>query len=150
MGSSTESVLYEFILHNRRIFQRLKTVSNEMLEDSGINASQRAVLEFLNEHQPQTVPQLARDKAVSRQHIQSVVNDLLERDLVECIENPAHKRSVLIQLTDSGAKLFKTIQKKEFQLLMKMKEIFPEKKLSDAVKLLKDMDEYLASDQWKS
>jgi hypothetical protein len=40
----------------------------------------RAVLEFLSRHGPASVPQIARRRFVTRQHIQALVNGLMEQD----------------------------------------------------------------------
>ena len=66
---------------------------------------------------PQTVLQIARDKPVSQQHIQQLVNELLEKGLVETIANPAHKRSAFIQHTTRGASLFEKLSALENRLL---------------------------------
>jgi DNA-binding MarR family transcriptional regulator len=39
---------------------------------------------------------------VSRQHIQTIVNELLHEGLVELRDNPAHRRSCLVALTAAG------------------------------------------------
>lgn len=54
---------------------------------------------------PQTVPQLARARPVSRQHIQVIANEAAADGLIEFIDNPAHKRSKLLRLTPKGTKL---------------------------------------------
>ena len=105
MTELMSSPLYQVIWRTRRLFQRLRATGEELHEDSGITPSQRAVLEFLSQHQPQTVPQMARENSVTRQHIQIIVNKLLEDGLVECISNPAHNRSSLIQMTSSGRQI---------------------------------------------
>ena len=51
---------------------------------------------------PQTVPQLARARPVSRQRIQQIANEAAVEGLIEFINNPAHKKSKLMQLTDLG------------------------------------------------
>ncbi len=145
MKKSAPSVLYQLIWQTRRLFQRLRSTSEELLEGSGINASHRAVLEFLHLKQPQTVPGIANEKSVSRQHIQTVVNDLLGLGLIHSIENPAHKRSSLLQLTRRGKTLFESIQKKEALFLQKMEKQFSEKELISALNTLKSIDDYLAS-----
>ncbi len=58
---------------------------------------------------PQTVPQLARIRPVSRQHIQKIANEAEAEGLIEFIDNPAHKRSRLIQLTERGRALHKQL-----------------------------------------
>ena len=77
MASNPEE-MYQLVWWTRRLFQQLRVTSEELMEGTGINASQRAVLEFLYGHPAQTVSQMAREKNVSRQHIQTVVNNLLE------------------------------------------------------------------------
>ena len=103
----------QLIWQIRRLFQKLTSESNEFLTIYGITASQRAVLEFLDHKDPETLANMARAHDVSRQHIQQIVNDLLEKQLVTTIENPAHKRSFLVQRTDKGNQLFADIKKTE-------------------------------------
>jgi DNA-binding MarR family transcriptional regulator len=62
----------------------------------------RAVLEFLQAQGPTPVPHIARSRGVSRQHIQTIVNELLDEGLVELRDNPAHRRSCLVALTAAG------------------------------------------------
>lgn len=62
----------------------------------------RAVLEFLQACGPTPVPRIARSRGVSRQHIQTIVNELLHEGLVELRDNPAHRRSCLVALTAAG------------------------------------------------
>ena len=51
---------------------------------------------------PQTVPQLAGARPVSRQHIQQIANQAEADGLIAFIDNPAHKKSKLVSLTDAG------------------------------------------------
>jgi DNA-binding MarR family transcriptional regulator len=67
-----------------------------------VTAPMRAVLEFLQARGPAPVPNIARSRGVSRQHIQTIVNELLSEGLVELRDNPAHRRSCLVALTAVG------------------------------------------------
>jgi DNA-binding MarR family transcriptional regulator len=67
-----------------------------------VSAPMRAVLEFLQAQGPTPVPRIARSRGVSRQHIQTIVNELLDEGLVELRDNPAHRRSCLVALTTVG------------------------------------------------
>jgi DNA-binding MarR family transcriptional regulator len=67
-----------------------------------VSAPMRAVLEFLQTQGPTPVPRIARSRGVSRQHIQTIVNELLDEGLVELRDNPAHRRSCLVALTAVG------------------------------------------------
>lgn len=58
---------------------------------------------------PQTVPQIARARPVSRQRMQRLANDLAADGLVEFIDNPAHRKSKLVRLTPKGEAAFEEI-----------------------------------------
>jgi len=141
--------IYELVWCTRRLFQQLRVTSDELLKGTGINASQRAVLEFLDQHQPQTVSSMARERTVSRQHIQTLVNDLLTLKLVKAQENPAHKRSPLISITEQGKKLFKKITRAEAKVLDSMADEFSGKSISTSIRTIKAINDYLQSEQWK-
>lgn len=64
--------------------------------------SQKELLLDLKERGPQTVPQLARYRRVSRQHVQVIANRLIEAGLIVTQPNPAHLRSCLLGLTPAG------------------------------------------------
>ena len=96
--------LRQAILAVRRLFHVLAGTAGRAHADLGITASMRAVMETLHERGPRTVPQVAREQDVSRQHIQVVVNGLLDGELVECLDNPDHLRSPIVRLTAAGAK----------------------------------------------
>lgn len=70
--------------------------------DNGVSVPMRAVLEFIRAHEAHTVSGIARARSVSRQHIQMIVNDLLDAGLVERTDNPNHLRAPLIGLTVEG------------------------------------------------
>jgi len=102
----------------RGCFQELKGLGDKLHNDLGVTASMRAVMEFLNEHGANTVPDIARAKNVSRQHIQLLVDALNEKGLIELLQNPTHKRSPLIGLTQSGAETYSEMQARERDVLM--------------------------------
>jgi DNA-binding MarR family transcriptional regulator len=51
---------------------------------------------------PLTVPQIAQMRPTSRQRMQRLANELAAAGLVECIDNPKHRRSKLLRLTPKG------------------------------------------------
>lgn len=74
------------------------------LHEGAIEPRHRAMLEFLQRRGPHTVPDIARARGVTRQHIQVIANELREQGLVRPSDNPAHRRSPLFELTDAGAR----------------------------------------------
>jgi len=101
----------------RSCFWILKTVSDAEIADLGLTASTRAILQYLRENGPQTVPKIAADKSVKRQSIQALVDQLLNDGRVETRPNPAHQRSQLIALTPSGEAVFDEVLRREKQIL---------------------------------
>jgi DNA-binding MarR family transcriptional regulator len=129
--------LYEVIWQVRRLFQVLATQGNALHEASGLTTAQRAVLEFLDQDEPQTVPRIAKSKSVTRQHIQVIVNELLEKRLVEAVENPAHQRSPLIRRTARGRKLYSEARTREARALAGIARRIPEKDLATTLATLR-------------
>jgi len=97
----------------RACFNRLRTIGDGLHGDAGLTTAQRAVLETLTEQSRQTVPQIARSKRVSRQHIQTLVNALAQAGLVATIPNPDDRRSPLVRLTVSGELAYRAIRRRE-------------------------------------
>ena len=91
--------------------------ANKYLENVGISAAERAVMEFLYPDEKLSVPEIAGRYKVSRQHIQVTVNSLLEKKLVSVRENPRHKRSPLLMLNDKGRDVFAKVMKKDKQAI---------------------------------
>lgn len=103
-------ILFE---ETRLLFHTLKQWAESLHRDLEMTVPMRAVLELLLRTGPKTVPEMARARGVSRQHVQQQVDDLLDRDLVERRENPAHRRSARIALTDRGRALIENIRARE-------------------------------------
>jgi DNA-binding MarR family transcriptional regulator len=108
-----EKALYAVFREVRTCFNLLRSLAENLHGDSGITPAMRAVLETLASSGPQTVPEIARMKGVSRQHIQTIANALVEAALIETRSNPAHRKSQLIALTEDGARTFDALAKRE-------------------------------------
>jgi DNA-binding MarR family transcriptional regulator len=109
MGTPVEQLINEV----RLLYQSLVQVGEAIHAGSNISMGMRAVLEYLDRNGDATVPQMARARRVSRQRIQTLVNSLLQMDLVRSISNPASKRSPLITLSKTGAKTILDMRKLE-------------------------------------
>lgn len=108
---------YEITWLIRRVFRAMAAAADDYLEDSGISAADRAVMEFLYPDKMLSVPDIARRYDVSRQHVQATVNRLIEQGLLDGTENPRHKRSRLFRLSDAGRERFAEIRRSEQQLI---------------------------------
>ncbi|MDH5648298.1 MAG: MarR family winged helix-turn-helix transcriptional regulator [Gammaproteobacteria bacterium] len=149
MEQKQQTALNEVIHETRRLFQALGSEVNELHQDLGISSSRRAVLECLEKMGEQTVPRIAQDLSVSRQHVQRVVNELLELGLIEARSNPLHKRSQLLAMTALGRRIFKTMEQREAAIFKKASGEFSHHDLDNTVKTLKAIYAYFDQQQWK-
>lgn len=99
------------------LYRRAQRRVEQDVPREGLSVGVRAVLTMLREHGPMTVPQMGRNQALSRQFVQRMVNEAAARQLVEHLPNPAHKRSSLIGLTDTGRALIDAVHDRERRVL---------------------------------
>ena len=114
--------LQQAILAVRRLFHALAGFGQAA---PGVTASQRAVLDVLHGRGPRTVPQVAREQGVSRQHVQVLANGLLGAGLVESVENPDHQRSPLLRLSIAGLKAVEAARRREQHQLADLARLIP-------------------------
>jgi DNA-binding MarR family transcriptional regulator len=79
---------------------------------------------------------MARDRRVTRQRIQSLVDSLLTMELVDRRENARNRRSPLIELTAKGRRTIQSMRKREGQFI---NTSVSEKRLSTAASVLKEV-----------
>lgn len=120
MKSIEHSADYEVTWLVRRLFRAMATSADQYLRSLGISAADRAVMEFLYPDTQLSVPQIAHQYSVSRQHVQVTVNHLLEIGILRSTANPRHKRSQLMSLTEKGQTLFMQIRNKESEILQQV------------------------------
>jgi DNA-binding MarR family transcriptional regulator len=88
-------------------------------------------------------------RTVSRQTVQTTVNSLAADGLVELTDNPAHKRSRLVRLTDAGAAAIDAMTEHEETLLAQVLPEIPEADIRGAVSVLRALRELLNNTEWK-
>jgi DNA-binding MarR family transcriptional regulator len=134
----------------RRLFHVLAGAAERSHAGLGLTASMCAVMEVLHGRGPRTVPQVAREKDVSRQHIQVVVNALLAAGLVECLDNPDHQRSPMVKLSSAGARAYEAIRRRESRLLGDLAKRIPGADLEVTLNTLNAMERELNRMEAKS
>lgn len=134
MNRSVE--LYEIIQLIRPAHRRLARVVEAKLAGTGVTVAMRAVMEVLDRSGPMPVPEIGRTLFLARQQIQLVVNSLETAELVVRQSNPAHRRSPLFSLTDTGHQLFSQIRTRENVDIDAVSGLFSDKDLSATQKVL--------------
>jgi DNA-binding MarR family transcriptional regulator len=116
---------------------RLKVAARQLHLENRLPANGRALLQLLARNGPQTVPQLARARATSRQNIQTQINHFETEGWIRFTSNPAHRRSELVELTQRGEELLVgALQREANQLAPRLPDA-DEGEVMEAVTLLK-------------
>jgi DNA-binding MarR family transcriptional regulator len=121
----------------------LDALYDALRHDVGITAAMRAVLEALYEHGTQTVPQIARSKKVTRQHIQTLADKLLANKLIASEENPKDRRSPLLRLSEHGETVVERMRTREVRVLTEMSHALDDCDVDVALTTLDTLRTYL-------
>ena len=81
---------------------RMSALLQVIHADVHLAPSARGILRNLIAKGPMTVPELAALRPSSRQFIQKIADPLIEAGLIETQDNPRHKRSKLLAITEEG------------------------------------------------
>lgn len=106
--------LYEEI---RKLHNRLRWLGDQVHAEDGQTSAKRSLLISLHREGPTPVPELAKERLVSRQIIQTQMNLLQEEGLVTPKPNPRHKRSKCMALTRKGRDVVERMLARESALL---------------------------------
>jgi len=82
---------------------------SKALSDKEITMAMRAVMEIVLDNGPRTVPQMARTLGVARQSVQRLVDEAVGLGYLTTCENPEHRRSRLVALTEAGQAAFEEL-----------------------------------------
>ncbi len=117
---------YDIVWLIRRLFRAMGNAVDTHLKEDQLTAAHRAVMEFLFAGELLSVPEIAGKYQVSRQHVQTTVNELLARDLIKAVPNPNHKRSRLMRLSELGRATFIEIRRNEAAIIEKVFAVLDE------------------------
>lgn len=118
------------------LYRRVQRKVEQAAPIEGLSVGVRAVLDLLREHGPMTVPQMGRAQALSRQFVQRMVNDAVAGQLVEIIPNPAHQRSSLVRLTESGRAAITAALTREQSLLRQVEGDLTDNEVTACLRVL--------------
>lgn len=108
---------YDVLRRIRPLHDLAAKAVTQSLADHDLTMPMRAVLERVYDVGPQTVPDIARWLSVTRQGVQTLVDETKRLGYLTAQANPTHKRSHLIALTDNGRIAFETLHRQELTSL---------------------------------
>lgn len=109
--------LYDVLRLVRPVHQLSAQLVTDRLTGSDLTVPMRAVLERLHDNGAMPVPQIARELFITRQGVQAVVDEARALGLVELQDNPAHRRSRLVVLTEQGRAAYVDLHRAELEEL---------------------------------
>ena len=151
-GKSSHETLKAFhILANATVAlnESLKEAARIIHSKGELTDARRTVLMRLHRYGPQTVSKMARAQKVSRQHVQTIVNILLTKGLLELTDNPDHKRSCLVRLTSDGESLVHEMNSLEADIMSRVNIEVKGKEMLEAAEILMSLVKTFESRQWK-
>ena len=137
------AALFDIVVEVSRTFFRLRAAGSQIGAVSPWGGGLRGFLRSLQVQGPQTVPQIARARPVSRQRIQRLADEAAESGLVEFTDNPAHRRSKLVRLTPEGATLVGHLTEKIADISEDLAHGMDEQELRTTAKVLRRLREKL-------
>ncbi|QQE12880.1 MarR family transcriptional regulator [Planctomycetota bacterium] len=129
-------------------FQRLRSVGEQLHGNTGITPAMRLIMRTIDEMGAMTVPQIAREKPVSRQVVQKQVKSLLDKGYVEQKPNPAHNTSQLIDLTELGREELKEMNRREMTIFKHVETAIDVPNMLASVQTIEAIERHLASRDW--
>jgi DNA-binding MarR family transcriptional regulator len=147
--SELHDILDELTLEIAHLFFRLRVAAERHLGQGRHSSGRRSILKSLGADGPQTVPDMARARAVTRQRVQTLVDTLLADGLVTRVPNPAHRRSMLIVLSPAGKTFLAKMNAREVELFEFLGEGIPARDLHTAARVVRELRERLDGERWR-
>lgn len=98
-----------------RLNGQLLSTADKLSKDLEVSTARWQTIAVIR-NEPRTVAEIARRLGLSRQSVQQTVNRLCEQDITEFVDNPAHKTSQLVRLTDHGKEVMATLRDRQTRL----------------------------------
>ena len=86
-----------------------------------------------------TVPQIARRMGLTRQAVQRIANQLVEDGLATFVENPDHRGSPILRLTDEGTAIDDAISDRHARWSNQVARKLDERTMKVALKAIQDL-----------
>ena len=148
-AAAKQAVFNQLINENALLFYLMKGIAEAVHQQGEMSGGKRSLLRLLNETSAQTVPQISRARKVTRQHIQALIHELVNDGLVEFFENPAHKRSPFVQLTQRGQRFVNDMDRRETKLHQQLEVHVSESEMRAAMRTLRKVRAEFESEPWR-
>jgi DNA-binding MarR family transcriptional regulator len=134
----------DLVLRTFRANGAFLTAGDRLAAQEGLTSARWQVLGAVAlAERPLTVPQIARRMGLTRQAVQVSVNRLLEEALVSLGENPDHRRSPLIRLTELGQARYAELERRQIGWINELADGLKLSELATAARVLQQLNNRL-------
>lgn len=131
-------LLRQLILDMLQLDGALRSHAEEMTAREGQTPARWKVLTAAG-CDVRTVPQIARRMGLTRQGVQRIANQLARDGLVEFVENPDHRGSPILRLTDAGCRVDDAICDRHARWSNQLARKLDETKLKSALEAIREL-----------
>lgn len=142
--SNRAEALKQLMIEVTRVHHHAAGSSRAVAGPEDLTNAQVSLLRSLAADGPSTVPDLARERAIARQPMQRIADEVERLDLVRFAPNPRHKRSKLVALTRAGRSRLARMEARQTAWLERLGEEHSERSIRAASRLLRSLHEELA------
>ena len=145
MEHSRKGQIYtDIVLETFKLSGLLGTQGDELAGEFGLTSARWKILGALVYSDFKlTVSQIAVAMGQTRQSVQRLANAMVEDGLLEYIDNPAHKKAKLVNLTKNGRKVYAGLEKKQIPWANSISASFSQQDLKTTLEVLKQLSEVL-------
>lgn len=127
----TELIFAVFVCH-----ARINVVGDRLSGDFDLSSARLRVLSCIRTS-PKTGSQIARERGMTRQNVLQIVRELVREGLVVETDNPHHRSSKLIAISEAGHNSLDGFQPRQNAWADKISEAVSEEELSTALDVLR-------------
>jgi DNA-binding MarR family transcriptional regulator len=118
-----------------------------LAEGEGLTSARWQVLGAIAvAERPLTVPQIARRMGLARQSVHATANRLLEDGLLEQIPNTDHRRSPMLDMTESGLAVYAAVDRRQAEWVNRLAHRIPRADLETTARVLDELSRRLLSE----
>jgi MarR family 2-MHQ and catechol resistance regulon transcriptional repressor len=127
-----------------RAYSTFGKKSNESIRSFGLTEPQFGVLETLGHLGSMTIGQLCKKQLVSGGNMTLVVDNLERDDYVRRVHSSEDRRTIIVELTEKGQKLFEDVFPKHAEDIEKFASVLTDEEIESLSALLKKLGKALA------
>jgi len=137
--SSPGNALHDLFMEVFLLREKLGRVMDAVHEAAGLGTPQLRVAHTALDLEDATVPRIAERMDVSRQFVQRVCDNLVWEGILYYKCNPRHRRSHIVEVTDSGRKKIAEVSRNEAAIIARFLPGLDMTTILGATKILREI-----------